>query len=81
MAVGWGLVGKHLGEEDKGGVSLSITQIGSYQSVVKKGVHPFWIRGSVVCIVEQISAGDQDGMDLFDLVWFWIRVWVFQQAL
>lgn len=42
MAVGWGLVGKHVNEEHKGGlVSLSKTQIGSDEGVVKKGVHPF----------------------------------------
>lgn len=54
MAVGWGVVGKHVDKEHRGGpASFSKTQIGSYQSVVKKGVHPF-------CVTEQVTVGDQN---------------------
>lgn len=44
MAVGWGLVGKHVGEENKRAASLSETEISSLQGVVEEGAQTFRIR-------------------------------------
>lgn len=41
VAVGRGLVGKHVGEEEERLVGLAETEMGSDQSVVKEGRHPF----------------------------------------
>lgn len=41
MAVGRGLVGEHVGEEEEGLVGLAKTQMGSDQSVVEEGFRPF----------------------------------------
>lgn len=48
MAVGRGLVGKHVGEENKRVASLSKTEISSLQGVVEEGAHPFRIRSGNV---------------------------------
>lgn len=43
MVVGWGFVGKHVGEKEKGSVGLSNVYVGSDQRVEEEGGLPFEI--------------------------------------
>lgn len=58
MAVWRGLVGKHVGEEDKRVVGLPKTEIRSRQSVVEEGAHPFQTCIGSVWAIKKVSFGD-----------------------